>query len=113
MEHTHAEPVFNMLIHWVLWQAEGKLCVCTRRGKLGERLRLGKGELTSSKQWIVVSMKSSCRVRTERSRCLKGCEKYAERDGERIRRVAMCFCRCQNRFCLPVSQRLAPPSPTL
>lgn len=39
----------------MMWQAEGKLFVCTSRGKLGLRFRLGKGEVTSSKQWILVS----------------------------------------------------------
>lgn len=67
-----------------MWQGEGKLFVCTWRGKLEVRFRLGKGEVTSSKQWILVSLKGSCRVHAEGvkevSVWLKRCKRVMEKE---------------------------------
>lgn len=51
----------------VMWQVKRKLFVCTWRGKLGLRDRLGKGEVTSSKQWTLASLMGSPEVRAERA----------------------------------------------
>lgn len=67
-----------------MWQVERKLLVCTWRGKLGLRFRSGKGEVTSSKQWILASLKGSCKVHAER--WAKVVQEDAECDEGRIRK---------------------------
>lgn len=90
-----------------MWQAEGKLFVCTWRGKLGVRLRLGKGEVTSSKQWILVSLTGSFRVHAERvEEVAERVEEDAACDGGRRREEL--FVNAKNFLVLSVKGRLLP-----
>lgn len=91
-----------------MWQVKRKLFVCTWRGKLGLRFRLGKGEVTSSKQWIVASFKGSGKVHM---RVTKVAQEDTDCDERRMREeVWELFISDIAFLLLPVKIKLLPPS---